>query len=135
MTWSHAKPGETLYAGMTYEDKHIRGIVTIHHARANVVQDEADSTFELLVCTIRRGQGIVAFGSGDQGDTQHYCASLVPAEGATPVLNADPRQQVLLGITPHHAGRVRGDGIELDYSYGWRRGRQLTGGQLRFDAR
>ena len=59
-----------------------------------------------------------------------YCDALVPADGATLRLDADPMQQVVMAVTLRQPGRVRVDGMDLEYTLGWQAGTQRIGGEV-----
>ena len=123
--------GVPLYLGMSNEDRGTSGVVSIHAARPHVVSDSASARIEFFVCTIDESAGVGAIGTSLGSDIHDYCSALVPAEGATLELNADPPQQLVMAVSLTNAGRVQVQGIDLDYSDGWQRGTQRIGGDVR----
>ena len=106
----------------------------LHRGGSNQrVQDSADTDVTFYVCTIAPLAGVGAIGSSNEDDIHEYCGSLVPAEGATLRLHASPMQQVVMAVTLRRPGRVRIDGVDLDYRLGWQAGTQRIGGEVRLD--
>jgi hypothetical protein len=133
---SHQRPvGAPFYVGMTSENHDARGTVTIHSARAHVVRDSAAAEIEFFVCTVDPSSGVGSIGAVPQSEIHHECSALVPAEGAKMRLNATPRQQVVMAVSLSHAGRVKVEGLDLDYSHGWQHGTQRTGGEVDLGSR
>lgn len=122
--------GVPLYVGMSYEERGASGAATIHAVRTHVVSDSAGARIEFFVCTIDKSAGVGAIGTYRGSTIHHDCSSLLPAEGATLRLNADPRQQLVMAVSLTHAGRVQIQGVDLDYNYGWQHGTQRIGGDV-----
>jgi hypothetical protein len=126
-----ARVGQTEYAGLVYEATGAHGSITIRDVRPLVVSDTTDSEIEFFVCHLRAGS-IGGVGVIGEEDIKRDCATIAPAEGATLQLNAEPHEQLLVAVTPQHAGVVAIKGVAIRYTYGWRNGSQkITGGSLR----
>jgi hypothetical protein len=121
-------PGRTVYVGVMFEDQDATGTAHLHHISANVVSDSADTDIGFVMCTIVPGNS--AFGAARQADLESGCSSLEPVEDADMELNGDPRQQVLMSLTPHRSGKVRVRGVDVSYRDGWQDGTQTTGGDV-----
>jgi hypothetical protein len=122
--------GDPLYVGMSYPEDDADGTITIRSASANVVENSAGADISFHVCTIAPHTGIGAIGSSNEKDMHEYCDALVPADGATLRLDADPMQQVVMAVTLRQPGRVRVDGMDLEYTLGWQAGTQRIGGEV-----
>lgn len=124
-----------MYVGFSYEHKHARGAVTIHSVEANVVADSSNATVDFFVCTIDPAADVGAIGSANERSIRQQCSALVPAEGATMQLNAEPRQQLVIAVSPSHAGQVEIHGADVTHSHGWRRGTEFIGGEIQLRSR
>lgn len=124
--------GQPLYVGMSYPaEGRTSGQVTLHGGHADVDEGADVAETELLLCTLAPDAEVGAIGSY-RGDTIHDdCSSLVPIEGRTLDLTGPGlRQQVVLALSLKGPGRVHVSGITLDYTDGWQRGSQRTGGEV-----
>ena len=121
---------DPLYVGMSYADDDAEGTITIRSARAHVVENSADADITFYVCALAPLTGIGAIGSSNEQDMRELCDSLVPADGATLRLDAQPMQQVVMAVTLRQPGRVRVDGMDLEYTLGWQAGTQRIGGEV-----
>ncbi|MDP3892242.1 hypothetical protein [Nocardioides sp.] len=126
--------GTTLYVGMTYEPPEATGEVVVRSAQPRVPLDSADSGIAFFVCTVDSSAGVGAVGTVGESDIQEECSSLRPAEGASLTLNATPREQLVMAVTPHQRGRLTVRGVDLTYSHGWQRGAQLIGGEVELES-
>ncbi len=122
--------GDTLYVGMTYP-RQDGGHVTLHGGQVNFRTGEDNADADLLLCTIDPDAPVGAIG-GYRGDTIHEdCSELVPLAGQRLALqSAGMSHQVVLKVTLTRPGSVEIADITLDYSHGWQRGSQRTGGQV-----
>jgi len=131
VTAPNSKIGETLYVGMSYPRSEDGGYVTLHGGHVNFNSGADNADVELLLCTIDPNAGVGAIGSY-RGDSIHEdCSNLVPIHGQRLHLeSAGMSQQVVLAVTLTYRGSVDISDITLDYTYGWHRGSQRTGGQV-----
>jgi hypothetical protein len=119
-----------LYVGVSEAGREASGVVSIHSARANVVSDSAGARIRFFVCTLEENAEVGSIGAYRGSEIYDDCSSLVPAEGATMELNADPKQQLVMAVALTNTGRVHVEGVDLDYSHGWQRGTQRIGGDV-----
>ena len=123
--------GATLYAGMSYPRDHGGGRVTLQGGQANIVSGAEKADVELLVCTLDPDAEVGAIGSYLGNGIHEACLSLVPIEGEGLDLHHSPmRQQVVVKVTLTKPGTVTISDITLDYTFGWQRGSQRTGGNI-----
>ncbi|HET7736559.1 MAG TPA: hypothetical protein VFK52_11320 [Nocardioidaceae bacterium] len=118
-----------MYVGMSYAQPDAEGTVRIHSVKAADLSAPSDAVIEFFVCTIDPDGDASAIGAiGDP--ISDACASLVPAEGAKLDLDAKPMQQLVVAMTLPTPGRLSMTGVDVTYSYGWRRGTQRIGGDI-----
>jgi hypothetical protein len=123
--------GDTLYVGMSYPRGRDGGHVIVHGGHANIASGADNAEVELLLCTIDPDAEVDAIGSYDGDSIHRDCSALVPLQEQRLDLQYEPlRQQVVLGVTLTHTGSVSISDITWDYSDGWRRGSQHTGGEV-----
>lgn len=101
--------------------------VTISHFEPRIATDGAEVELEYLICELNPGalsrDGVTAFGYGLHArHVDRYCTRTWPAEGATFSLRSEPRQELLVGITPTRAGRTVIHGHHMSYTVGWQVG-------------
>ncbi|MFC4784746.1 hypothetical protein ACT8ZV_09740 [Nocardioides sp. MAHUQ-72] len=119
-----------LYVGMSIEQRDAHGTVSIDAVRPHVLSDSSDAAISFYVCTVDETSGVGSIGAVRRGAVRDECSSLVPAEGASLDLNAEPRQQLVMAVSLGHAGRVHVAGVDVEYGQGWRRGTQRVGGDV-----
>ena len=125
------KVGATTYTGMSYPRDRDGGRVTLHGGQANIVSGGENAEVELLVCTLDPDAKVGAIGSSNGKNIHEYCLTLVPIEGEPLDLHYSPmRQQIVTKVTLTKPGTVTISDITLDYTFGWQRGSQRTGGSL-----
>lgn len=125
------RAGRTLYVGMTYEAREAEGVVTLTGLAPRLTDDSSGTIVEFFVCEVDSSAGIGAIGNVYGRGIGEQCTSLVPAEGARLRLNADPKQQVVMAVSPQRPGGVTVDGIDITYVHGWQHGSQRVGGEVR----
>ncbi|MFC6286186.1 hypothetical protein ACFP3Q_07020 [Nocardioides sp. GCM10027113] len=117
---------EWVHIGVSPRADGARGLVRIHSVRADVLDNTAGAEITFQVCHLAGDAG-ADIGSVREPDLRSMCASLVPAEGATLDLDAEPLQQLVMGIRLDGPGRLAIRDVELGYSHGWQRGSQRIG--------
>ena len=122
--------GRTVYVGMSYEAREARGHATLETLSPRVVLNSSNATIRLFVCHVNPDGDVGAIGVEGRRHIDDDCRSLVPARGARVELNAEPKQQVVIEISPRRPGQVLVDGIDITYSHGWQRGLQRVGGRV-----
>lgn len=127
--------GEPIYLGITHERHSAEGSIRIRDVQPDLGENDAEATVEYFLCTVDPSSGVGSIGSVDARLIGDECSELVAAEGQEMELNARPRQQLVLAVTPTKPGTVTVEGTELSYSYGWRRGTQRLGDSLELVAR
>lgn len=131
MSIGDRKVGATFYAGMSYPHDRADGHVTLRGGHANIVSGAENADVELLVCTLDPAAGFGAIGSYTGSSIHEGCLSLVPIDGQRLDLRDAPlRQQVVMKVTLTKRGTVTISDITLDYTFGWQRGSQRTGGNV-----
>jgi hypothetical protein len=126
--------GEPLYVGISHDRRAADGSVTIHGAEADVARDEAAARVEYFVCTVDPTSGVGSIGAVDATMIARECTTLDPVTGGVLDLNADPRQQVVMGVTATRPGTTVVRGTALSYTHGWQRGTQYLDVGLRLTA-
>lgn len=126
VTKTDVKSGSTVYVTMTEPNNYKDGSVTLHGVAPHGLVDGTDAAFGYFLCT--PGPGPNTIGIETEADLYRSCERLKPATDATLSL---PKQQLLLAITPQHAGRIAFQGAEVRYSHGWQNGTQRTGPDVR----
>ena len=121
-------PGEPVYVGLTFPGER-DDAVEIDHAEVDDAPGGIDVAF--WVCTIADPE-LGAIGAAHEDDVDETCSTLEPAEGATLSLGTDPRQQLLLAVTPVTRGLVEVEitGVDVTYSHGWQHGTQRLGSEV-----
>jgi hypothetical protein len=122
--------GEPIFVGVTHEPRDVRGSIEIHGAEPEVVRDSAGVRVDYLLCTINPSGNAGSVGAVIESDIDQECSSLTSIQGRAMELNADPRQQVVMSVTPTKPGTVEIEGTELSFSFGWRRGSQFMNDRL-----
>lgn len=122
--------GEPIYVGITHEPRDVRGSIEIHGAAPDIVRDSAGVRVDYLLCTINPSGNAGSVGAVTASEITQECSSLTSAQGRAMDLNADPRQQVVMSVTPTKPGTVEIEGTELSFSFGWRRGSQFMNDEL-----
>ena len=147
--------GEQMYFGMTFPAESKPGTVTLHSAQPRIVEDTADSTVSLEVCSLIP-PGMSAAGDADAGLVA-VAGEPPPAPPAVPVISVKPEelhefclessgvddepfravgdwtvpsQQILVLVSGAHSGSIEIDGIDLEYSNVNQHGSQTVGQHL-----
>lgn len=129
--------GRTFHARVTYERQGLDGSDEAHlrDARPRVIANTAGAEVVLRVCE-RRPSQLGSFGNGDDAVVADYCRALTGVRGARLVVAPQGvGDYLVLSITARRPGEVLVSGVDLDYSYGWKRGRQHVGDLVRVVAR
>ncbi len=108
-----------------------RRVLTLDAIEPTGLEGRADVDY--FVCRLRPVGDPVMTGSDD--DVQQTCRELVPALGATLDLEEDPRQQLMVRVTPTRPGVVRIRAHRVTYGDGWQTGTDTVGPRLRIRAR
>ncbi|WP_395695018.1 hypothetical protein [Nocardioides sp.] len=117
--------GRTTYIGMTFPGAG-EGTVHLDAATPVVVSGGASATTGVLVCTMSGGSAV---GLAHGREVEQYCSPLEAAAGADLSLGPEPRQQLMLAVTPTRPGeRIKVDGVDVTYTDGWRHGTQRVPG-------
>jgi hypothetical protein len=129
--------GETVYFGSNAwpVDPHGqldgKASLRVHVSAAQPVVrlDTAGARIVVLKC-VRTRPGDESLG-GSIDDVLGYCAKLTTfAPGTEDIGESAGDNDLVLGVTMNHPGRVRIAGIEMRYSSGLRHGEQQVGGQI-----
>lgn len=128
MEYARLDPGTPLYVGVTFPQPGAGDSLGVRAARAHVVEQSGHVDITAWVCSLRSGRSAV--GAGDHAMVTDHCSSLVAAEGATMRPGGEPPQQLVLSVTARGTAKVVIEGVDVEYSQGWRRGTQRVGGAL-----
>lgn len=113
-----------IYSQQVLDDPNDTVSITVVAASPNVVENTAEADVELVLCQ-HSGDGQDILGTAAASDIDAACTALLPVEGTT---FASPTEaQLLVRITPHQAGTVRVEGIDLSYREGIRRASVRSG--------
>ncbi|RNL80995.1 hypothetical protein EFL95_01015 [Nocardioides marmorisolisilvae] len=99
--------------------------MTLHGVAPRGLADTTDASFGYFLCTMN---GPPTYGVAPSTDTLQSCRKVVAADDARMSLE---HQQLLVAITPTHAGVVAFHGIDVHYSQDGHDGSQRTGGDVR----
>ena len=117
--------GESVWTSLTSPTTPGAEQVSIRGLEPHIVVDEAAVEIEYLICVLDPGvlerDGAFIMG-GDSAHVDHYCASTRPAVGSTLRLRSEPREQLIVGITPTRPGRSVIRGHRLSFGVGWQVG-------------
>src|SRR3954447_5034617 len=110
--------------GVVYGDS---AEVTLEWGKPHVVENTADATITVVVCTSNQSEPL---GSG-KGPLSGYCSSVRPPRHLTYTGWDGPdfrgHDYLLLVVNPHRAGVVRVAGVRIHYRQGLRRGTETAG--------
>jgi hypothetical protein len=130
--------GQTEYYGAEVTSTHVishpsnPGVLSIHISSVRPVIDENTSaaTIAVMRCVLTLGgSGPLGFG---QVQTDSICSTLTPFRSGNLSFGfAKGDDDVVIAVTPRHAGTVRISGVQVRYSSGFRHGNQLTGAELK----
>ncbi|WP_193612323.1 hypothetical protein [Nocardioides lijunqiniae] len=126
--------GEAIYLGVAEEETDLRGDIEIREIEADILKDEAAVRVEYLLCTVDPSSGVGGVGSVRKSDIEEQCSELVPAQGQRMTLNATPRQQLVMAVTPTRPGAITIKGTTVSYDYGWRVGSEFLTVELVMEA-
>jgi hypothetical protein len=100
--------------------------IGVSSIRPVVQENSAGATITILRCVLsKNGQGPIGF---DQADTDATCSALTSFRSGRVHLGFDRGDDdLVIEVTPHHAGRVRIAGAEIAYRSGLRHATQHTG--------
>lgn len=89
--------------------------------------DGAAVTVEYAICELDQealaADGVSGFGYGVPArDVDRYCARTRPAENAVLHLRSEPREELIVGLTPTRPGRTVITGHQIEFRVGWQRG-------------
>lgn len=117
--------GESVWTSLTSPTTPGARLVTIRGIEPHLAVDDAAVEVEYLVCVLdpevlaRDGSFIMG---GVTADVDRYCTSTRPAVGSTLHLRSQPREQLIVGITPTRPGRSVVLGHRLSFGVGWQLG-------------
>jgi len=108
--------------------------IDITSVKPVVIENNADADVAVLRCVLRHP------GAGPVGErqvaTDAICASLTPFRSGRVTLGFEAgNDDIVVEVTPHKAGVVRINGVDVRYRSGLRHGSQHAGGQLRVTAK
>lgn len=104
--------------------------VDINSVRPVVKENTADADIGVLRCVLRRDGG-GPFGY-NQAQTRRTCGTITPFHSGPVTLGfRKGDDDIVIAVTPRHAGTVRISGVEVQYSSGLRHGTQHTGPQIK----
>ncbi len=131
-------PGEALWASVS--DPALsdgdRRVITIDEIEPVALEGQR-ARVDYFVCRLDPDElgPRTSFGTGSGDDVRQACRELRPARGATIDLVSDPRQQVLVRVTPARPGVVRISAHRVEFREGWQSGVSRVGPELRVRTR
>lgn len=89
--------------------------------------DGAAVQVEYVICELDEealaADGVSGFGYGVPArDVERYCARTTPAENAVLHLRSEPREELIVGVSPTRPGRTVITGHQISFRVGWQRG-------------
>jgi hypothetical protein len=118
--------GSTVYVTVTEPSNYDGGTVTLHGVAAHRLVDSTDAAIGYVLCTPVPGPNTI--GIETTAELRRSCDRLVSARDVAMSLQG---QQLLLAITPQHAGNIVFQGADVRYSQGWQDGTQRVGPEVR----
>jgi hypothetical protein len=98
--------------------------------RPVVLENTADAKIAVLRCVARRSASALL--GENEATAQDKCSTLTPFTSGSLTLGVERNQDdIVIAITPRHAGTVRIAGVDVHYSKGLRHGVQHTGAQIK----
>lgn len=119
--------GRTVWTSLEHGHGGSPGVLEIEHLAPRATTDGAAVEVEYLVCEldgrVLAADGVVGFGYGLPGaDVGKYCRRTWPAVGSTIALGTEPRQDLIVGVTPTRPGRTVVDHHVIRFAEGWQHG-------------
>ena len=100
--------------------------VHIESVHPRIVENSANADLTFAICTTNYPRDT----SRLMPQLADVCTSIEPVDGVDLTIGSGSVQKLVMTVTPHQAGTVSAEGVEVTYSDSWRHGTQRTGNNV-----